>query len=907
VFVGRDGELERLRQLWKEAVAGERRLGLLGGEPGIGKTRLAAELASGLHAEGAVVLAGRCDEDLGVPYQPFVEALRHYVTHAGAPRLGRHGGELIRLVPEVAQIVPRLGEPLRSDPETERYRLFDAVTAWLGDVSAETPVLLVLDDLQWAAKPTLLLLRHVLRSSESLRLLVLVTYRDTDVGRTHPLGELLSDVRRVVGWERIPLAGIDVPGVAAYLEQVAGHDLDEEGEELARVLWRETEGNPFFVAEVLRHFAESGALERRDGRWGLSATIDDLGIPEGVRDVIGRRLSRLSEEANRVLACAAVIGLEFEPSLIQTAGAFPEDVVLCALEEAVATRLVIDVPGPAPRNRFSHALVRATLYDELTAARRVSLHRRVAEAIETAHGGALDDHLPALAHHWARAAAPTAETSRAVDYAIRAGRRALAQLAYDEAASYYRQALELRAASPRPVEDHEHLELLIALGDALRRAGDPVSREVLLEAVRLAQAAGDSDALARAALANTRTSYYSSSGIVDEDRVAGIEAALTAIGDTDTAVRARLMASLSVELVFTPQRERRVRLSDEALRIARLVDDPATLAHVLTTRFFAVYAPRTLVERQAVTGELLIVAKELGDPLVEFVAHWVRVRVDTEAGDMSAAAGHLQRAEALAVDLGQPTLRWMAGWAGVGPALLAGRFEDADRRAQVVYELGRASGQPDAEVYLMVHQFVVRFEQARLAEMEPVLRELEARLPGVPGALLLLAECYCETGRPDEARPILERLAAQFFALPEDPTWHWLLLVAADVARQLHHDAAAAVLFDLLAPYATMFSATGGTTFGCTDYYLAMLATTLGRFDDADARFASVSAVYEWIGAPSWLGYTRIEWARMLLARRGPGDTAGAEDLLGQALTSAEQLGLPNVERRARALLEKAQ
>src|SRR5438445_9134334 len=290
IFVGRDEELERLLRLWKEAMAGERRVALLAGEPGIGKTRLAVELAGTVRESGGVVLAGRCDEDLGVPYQPFVEALRHYVTGAEERRLGRYAGELARLLPDLAQLVGGLPELLRSDPETERYRLFDALAAWLSDVSAEAPVLLVLDDLHWAAKPTLLLLRHVLRFQEPLRLLVVATYRDSDIGRGHPMSDLLAELRRDGGVERLALSGLDTPDVAAFIEAAAGHSLDDEAQELPRVVWRETEGNPFFVAEVLRHLLESGAIEQRGGRWVLSAAVGELGIPEGVRDVVGRRL-----------------------------------------------------------------------------------------------------------------------------------------------------------------------------------------------------------------------------------------------------------------------------------------------------------------------------------------------------------------------------------------------------------------------------------------------------------------------------------------------------------------------------------------------------------------------------------------------------------------------------------------
>ncbi|HKY75966.1 MAG TPA: AAA family ATPase [Acidimicrobiia bacterium] len=207
VFVGRERELGELEQRWKEASAGELRLALVAGEPGVGKTRLAGEMAARLHARGATVLAGSCGEDLGVPYQPFVEALRHQVDHTPADglagRLGRYPGELVRLMPELADIVPALPPPLRSDPETERYRLFDAVGSWLAHASGAEPVLLVVDDLQWAAKPTLLLLRHVARFTEPMRVLVLGTYRDTEITRRHPLTEAIADFRRLAGFVRL--------------------------------------------------------------------------------------------------------------------------------------------------------------------------------------------------------------------------------------------------------------------------------------------------------------------------------------------------------------------------------------------------------------------------------------------------------------------------------------------------------------------------------------------------------------------------------------------------------------------------------------------------------------------------------------------------------------------------------
>jgi class 3 adenylate cyclase/tetratricopeptide (TPR) repeat protein len=902
IFVGRDEELERLGRLWKEATSGERRVAALAGEPGIGKTRLAVALAAAVRGLGGVVLAGRCDEDLGVPYQPFVEALRHYVTRAPERRLGRYPGELARLLPDLAQSVDGLPEPLRSDPETERYRLFDAVAAWLADLSTEAPVLLVLDDLHWGAKPTLQLLRHVLRFSEPLRLLVVATYRDSDIGRGHPLGGLLAELRRDGQVERLALSGLDTAGVAAFIETAAGHRRDdEEAQELFQLVWRETEGNPFFVAEVIRHLLESGAIGQRDGRWVLNAAVDDLGIPEGVRDVVGRRLSRLAEATNRVLATAAVVGLEFEPAVVERAAGVGEDELLAALEEATAARLLTEVPGA--RYRFGHALVRATLYDELTGARRVALHRRVAQAIESVHGRALDDHLPALAHHWARAAAPAADTDRAIDYAARAGDRALAQLAYDEAAAYYHQALELLAVAEGLPDDGRQVELLIGLGEAQRRAGDPAHRETLLEAARLAADRGDVDAQARAVLANGRGVWTTAIGEVDDERVAALEAALAVARPDDSPTRARLLAALGLELTYTGEVGRRVRLADEALAIARICGDAATLAHVLLHRFFTIPAPSTLPERLANSAELIPLAESLGDPGTTARALLQRSRCLIEAGDIEGADRSLQAAERLADDLAQPTLRWLVGLITTTRTILAGDLEEGERRAQAGFELGQATGQGDAPTYLAAFLFLIRLDQGRLGELEELVAERVAAVPNLLSFPVALAVILCELDRPDEATEHYERVVGHLDDLPVDSQWMLVVPWCAVVCAQLGDRPRARLLFDLLAPCASEVMFGAFVWVGAKAHYLALLATTLGDFDEAERRFADAATTHERIGAPHWLARTRLEWARMLLRRDRPGDTQRAQDLLAQALTIARERSLANIERRAVQLL----
>jgi predicted ATPase/class 3 adenylate cyclase len=909
IFVGRDGEVERVAQLWKEALAGERRVALLGGEPGVGKTRLAAQVAAQIHDEGGVVLVGRCDEDLGVPYQPFVEALRHYVDHTPPAdlknRLGRYGGELVRLMPELADRVSDLPPALQSDPETERYRLFDAVGAWLASTSADQPVLLVVDDLHWAAKPTLLLLRHVLRFSEPLRLLIVGTYRDTELGRRHPLTDLLADLRRQGGVERLALSGLDAGGVAKFVEQAAGRDLEAEEEGLPQAIYAETEGNPFFVAEVLRHLVETGDIERRQGRWVTTTAIEDLGIPEGIRDVVGRRLSRLSDEANDVLAVAAVIGADFEVAVLSQAGGVPPQRVVAALDEAVAARLVSETPEAISDYRFAHALVRATLYEELSAARRVALHRQAAEAIESVHATRLQHHLPALAHHYAQSAVPAADPAKAVDYARRAGDAALAQLAHDDAARYYRQALDLLRLSSAPADDPEQLELLIVLGEAQRRAGQPAHRETLLDAARRARQRNDADALARAALANCRGSMTSNSGRLDPERVEALQAALELVGETDSPTRARLMAHLALEQAWTGDQAEINRLTRDATAMARRLGDPATLADVLLTSFYPLYAPSTVQQRLEHTDELLSLAEELGDRRIAAHAYHHRTRAAMEVGNLVEAARCIERQTSLATEIGEPTLRWMAAINGVGLPLAAGQLSVVEERSIAGLAMAQDT-QPDAQTIYAAQMLVLRYEQGRLEEVLPTFLELVADPEfKVPAMEAITAFVYCELERPDEGTTYYDALvAARFTGLRFDHLWLMCLAVSAEVAVRLGDTETAALLSDLMAPYSDLVVTLHSWNWNYVTHYLGLLATGLGHFDEAEAHFQATASRQLGLGTPIWLAHTRFEWARMLLARRAPGDEEQSRELLGEVLATAREFGLANVERRTVALLQ---
>jgi DNA-binding SARP family transcriptional activator len=853
-FVGRGGELARLGSVWDAAGELGARLVLLAGEPGVGKTRLAAELAERAAREAAV-LAGRCDEDLGVPYQPFVEALRDHVAR-GTPEslrtaLGRRPGELARLVPEIVEVLDDLEPPLRADPETERHRLFEAVASWLAAAGDGARVLLLLDDLHWAARPTLQLLRHVTRSPLTTGLVVVATYRDTETGRGHPLTALLADLRRQPGVERMHLDGLGESAVAELLHGAAPGDSPVDAA-LARAIHAETEGVPFFVLEVLRHLTETGTLRSPDARLHLEET----GLPEGVREVMGRRLSRLDPGTVEVLRIAAVVGAEFDPAVVRAAGGLDEDTVLDALEEAGEARLLTEVGGRAPRYRFAHALVRATVLDALTAARLASWHRRIAVAIEEQQAGG--DHLAALAAHWSRAGGGAVERGKARAYAVAAGERAAAQLAHDEAVTWLRQAVDLL----EPGDDPARVGLLIALGEAERRAGDVAHRQTLLAAAGHARALGDTEGLARAAIANSPGSKPSVFGITDRERVAVLEAAVDAVGPADSPTRARLLAVLALELFHTGDRARRLALSDESLAIARRLDDPAVLADVLVARPFAIGGPDTLATRLAETGELVEIARCLGDPVAVHRAWWTRFRVAVEVGDTAEADRCLGAEEELLAEVGQPTLEWMTGLQRVARALRRGD-PDAEGLLERVAAAGRATGQPDARLYHAIQLFQLRRDQCRVADAEDVVRQVVAGSPELPSIHAALAVLCAESGRPDEAAALVEALAPPDLGdLTVEASTMVTWVLCADMVVELGDRRRAEQLARVLAPYPEQIAMWAvGLGVGSVASRLGRLAALLGEAELARAHLARAEEIEERAQAPTWLARTRASWA----------------------------------------------
>jgi class 3 adenylate cyclase/tetratricopeptide (TPR) repeat protein len=509
-LVDRERELERLRDAWRLAESGGTQVVFLAGEPGIGKTRLASELVREVLADGGAVLYGRCDEESVVPYQPFVEALRQLVTRgwvtSAAASARRY--ELARLLPELAERVPRPpGRP--PDPETDRYQLFEAVATLLDSAARSRTVLLVLDDLHWAGKPTVQLLRYLVHSVTPAGLLVVGTYRDADVPRDHPLADLLFSLRRDNLGQRIQVRGLSAAEVAELVESRTDPAFQPAGRAVADALWRKTSGNPLFVVEMLRHRDETGRLDLGGLPGAQRLGVRTVDVPEGIRDLVLRRMSRLSQTANTVLTAAAILSGEIEFDVLARMLGLEEDALLSALEEALRAGVVVEVEGrPASTYAFSHALVREAMLAELSRPRRERLHLRAAQALEQsiehtveqalqqAAEEALRSRIGALALHY-RSAGTACPRETAIDYSLRAGDAAAAALDWDEAAYHWEAALDILES--QEAEPERRAELLARLADAMHVTGFDLARgiEYLKRELALRDAMKDEQCAAR--------------------------------------------------------------------------------------------------------------------------------------------------------------------------------------------------------------------------------------------------------------------------------------------------------------------------------------------------------------------------------------------------------------------------
>jgi class 3 adenylate cyclase len=905
--VGRETEMATIMEAYKRvANGGGREVLLVAGEAGLGKTTLVAETTRAAFDMGAVVLFGHCEEDLATPYQLFAEALGHYVTHAPEEQLHAHvaayGSELARLVPALASRIPDLPPSIATDGDTERFLLFAAVVGLLAEMSRQAPVVLVLDDLHWADKASLLLLRHLGATDTAMRLLIVGNYRDDELSQLHPLLDALAALRRQTGVSWVELAGLDDTGVLAFMEAAAGQTLDDAGVDLAHAVYRETDGNPFFVGEVLRHLTETGAIyQDATGRWTADDSLEQMGLPDSVRQVIGARVGRLGTDAGRVLSTAAVIGRDFDLDLLARATATSEDDLLDILDAATAAALVRELAESPGRYNFAHALIQHTLYQDLGATRRARAHRQVGEALEALCGDRPGTRVGELARHWNSATQP-ADSTKAIEYSRQAGDAALAALAPADALGYYAQALDLypQATDPDP---GLALDLAIGLGTAQRLTGDPAFRDTLLDAARRADELEDTARLVAAALANNR-GIFSNAGALDTEKVEVLESTLDRL-PVDHRDRALVLAALCMELASVGALDRRQALADEAIALAERSGVDATIVRVLNSVAFPLQVPALLEQSWVRTADAMDRAERLGDPILLFYAAMARIDVAARVGDFDDMDRCLDIARALVEQLDQPTMTWMYTYVSCMRAMVSGDVNEIERLANEELKLGIDSGQPDALAVFGGQFFFVGYFRATLDELVPLLEQIVNDAPDVAYlATAALALAYAETDHTEDALNLLQACASGGYEIPMNYSWLSTIANYAVAAVECRDARYAEPLYERLLPYAELIAGVGGaTSAGPVHHVLGGLAAVLGRYADAQSHFAQSAASCERLGILFYAARTDFQWGQMLVERNEPGDLDRAQDLLTKAHTVAAASGYAGIERRAEAAL----
>lgn len=911
-FVGRQRELERMTEALERSLRGNGSLVALIGEPGIGKTRIIEELVQRARQRGVEALIGYCYEgEAGQAFWPWVQVLRAFAASRPSAELeqalGAEATDILRLT-SAASAAATESAPV--DPAMSRTRLFDAVAAVLRRAAERRPLLIVLDDLHWADTASATLLQILARQLSDRRMLVVTAYRDIEVAADHPLASLLSTLRREGTLETIGLAGLSLDESGDLLRAMAGARVETSTLEAMRKV---TEGNPFFLGEYWRHLVEEQAVVRDELGWVGKSDGQPLKLPAGVRDVVARRLQRLTPECVQVLTIGAVVGRDFEHGIVSDVATVPERDVIDLLDEAARTRVIDESPDTAGQYRFVHALVRETLYEGMTRLRRSVLHRLVGESLERrSPGERTRAQIVDLAHHF-REAAAVGEPLKAIDYARQAAIDATQAYAYDVAVGYLDSALQTSRRRESDIPRIQVCKLTLELAEALERAGDGERMRIeFARAADLAREIGAPQLLARAAIGM-------SSPWLPEDAPAIplLEEALTVLPATEVALRVQAQARLAQCLYMVPDsRVRREQLCGEARAKASQLGDSRIEAEVLAGCLEATFHCDGLAQQEELTADLHVAAEAAADPRTRLLARAWRIVNAMRRGELRQADEHLADFSQLAGALRQP--RFLAHAASFDAALLLarGKLGEAEARSQEALRIGHRMDETAAAWVSWAQLYFIRREQGRFAEfLAAGTVRSPAVAPKAAAAILRSSQwapphVFSELGDFDRARDAYHSLLQLGLDQlpPEDVrnTRISALFSMADACAALDERGVEGELYDLLLPYQEQWNVTGwgAVVISSTHLMLAGLRGVQRRWQDADDHFVEAARLHRDQGALCALARTLAYHARMLQRRARRGDYTRARELCRQGLALTEPNGLEGVGRQIHATLD---
>ena len=852
-LVGRARELELLAAEAAQVGGSGSRTVIVEGEAGIGKTTMLGAFARAVRDEGAAaVLYGRCQDGPAVPLEPFRSLIGHLVEHAPTDVLRAHashcGGHLVRIAPRLADRVELSGAPV-SDEATDRHLLFEAVSDVLSRLAAISPLVVLLDDVQWAEPTAVQLIRHLGRALVNVPVLLVLSARDTDERRSSELRAVLADLECRPG-RRICLGGFDDDELADLTASLLAVNAAAVTSAVSARLRDQTAGNPLYATQLVRHWAESGylALAATEVEFADGATGDE--VPANLRNLLWSRVSSLGDQVVEVLSAASVLGTQFAVGAVIDMAGISDSDAMDALDVAEAAGLLAEVGARAPTLRFVHVLVARAVYGGLPRGRRRRLHAQAAEVLAKG-ADAPTIHLAAQIARQYNLGGMLAEARR---WAITAGDYAAGQLSPAEAARWYRTALDHGATLDVP--DHERAGLLVRLGHAQQQAGDPSALATLTEAAALARGCGATAIVAQAALATDRG--FLRLGPAAPAQAALVQSALE-VADADPATRARLLALLAEDLVSDVAGTRRIGLAREAIALADASPDPALLARICSSVLYALWGPDLEATRLRadVANRSIAAAAAAGDLHLEFAVHAAAYTVAIQLADPAGAARSLVRLHAIADVIGAPQMTWTVGWFEAFVATMQARFADAERLGRETVELGLALGAADGVAVFAGQAAVLATIAGHRAELPPTVAQAIGAGPVKLTYRLAHAIVSVASGPKQVAIDLLGEAAAEGFRnVPPDLMWMTSMLGYAILAIELEDLDAAAHLLAIIEPYAGQVA----TNLGPAAAYAGRLASLLGRHDVADQY---LDTAFEIVDAFDW-DYHR---AAILMAR----------------------------------------
>ncbi len=967
VFVSRDKELERLDELFGRATDGQGQVCFVTGEPGMGKTSLTAEFARRAQQDNddMLVVIGDCNAQTGIgdPYLPFREVLgmlagdiddkvaQGMTTEENASRLRSFlrvskriivdvGPDLIDIFVPGAGLVTRAGALVAGDksarkrrstpgmtggtsqsmadavPGDDQSHIFEQVTTVLVALAKQRPLVLILDDLQWIDESSASLLFHLARRIEGSRILVIGTYRPEEVAlgrgeQRHPLEQVVSELKRHYGDLVISLGDEEEAEARQFIDALLDVEDNKLGDEFRQSLQQRTCGHPLFTTELLRDMQERGDLLQDDeGRWVEGPTLDWDALPAKVEGVIEERINRLRSELRDILTIASVEGETFTAQVIGRLQEINDRQLLKTLSQELDRqhRLVSEEGNERvgttriSQFRFRHQMFQKYFYDSLGESEREVLHEDIAAVLEALYDDRSDEVAVQLARHYELAGLDSKAAACFLQASIHA-----------ESVHAHREAITLAArglASLDRVGDvTEHaalvLDLNLLLGNAQHHVGlFAESMDTFLQTAQLAARLNAPEALAMAAIGYDEPRWRCN--LLEPTAVKLLNQALDLLDERDSVLRVELIAHLARAKQGSEPAEKLMALLDDAIAMAQRLGDPRTLIESMRTRLMLDRDPKRVHERIKLIDEILETAHKLDDKrlLLELLAF--RVYDDVALGDAASWERDLDTFQNIAEDVSEPFYSYNDRAMRAAQAIQDGRFEDAEKLAQQALEHGQKLGIDNADGVMGVQMFTIRREQGRLKEIAPLVKhfvdEHGANAAWRPGLALI----YSDIGQPRQAQAEFEGLAKyDFSSMPRDSLWQTCLTYLAEVCYGLQDTERAAMLYKLLQPYSELTVVVGNAIvcLGATTRFLGQLATTLGRWDDAETHFKHALDLNERMGAKPWVAHTQFQYAEMLLRRGKREDAIRANGLIDETLDTARQLGMHGLLSRIKSEL----